>query len=257
MADSSSPRRTSRSGSPTGCPGKIDEDGATTVPAKLLTDLVELAAGRRQGRARGDGRRHAPRQGRPIPDPHQGHRRRGVPRHPDRRRATDDADRPERPPTSPRRDGLRRRQRRGATDPDRRPGPVRGRPADARGRRQLPDRRQDRADPRRGAGDQRRDPGPGAQRALAGAGRRRRPGRRRARAGPEPGALPPRRDRPRQPADRRPVPELPAGHAQGARDAGRARSRGAAPGRPPGGADRPRVGQHREARRSAATATPA
>ena len=131
-------------------PGKIDEDGATTVPAKLLTDLVnslpagdkvELEVGRR---------RHAARQGGPVPDAHQGHRRRGVPGHPDGRRAADDADRPERPAARPRRDGVRGRERRGAADPDRRPGPVRGRPADARRRRQLPDRGQDRADPRRG-----------------------------------------------------------------------------------------------------------
>ena len=62
-----------------------------------------------------------------------------------------------RPPGSPRtscaqaleRDGLRRRQRRGPADPDRRPGPVRGRPADPGRRRQLPDRGQDDPDPRR------------------------------------------------------------------------------------------------------------
>ena len=47
------------------------------------------------------------------------------------------------------RDGVRGRQRRGPADPDRRPGPVRGRPADPRRRRQLPDRGQDDPDPRR------------------------------------------------------------------------------------------------------------
>ena len=30
-------------------PGKIDTDGATTVPARLLADLVGVAAGRRSG----------------------------------------------------------------------------------------------------------------------------------------------------------------------------------------------------------------
>ena len=66
-------------------------------------------------------------------------------------------------------------------------------------------------------------------------------------AGTQPGPVPPRRHRPRQPAHRRPVPELPAGHAGEPRDAGRPRSRGAAARRPAGGAHRPRVGQHREA----------
>ena len=174
-------------------PGKIETDGATTVPAKLLTDLVNsLPAGDKVDLevTAGD-TLHV--QGRPLPDAHQGHRRRGVPGHPDRRRATDDADRPERPPTGARRDGLRRRQRRGAADPDRRPGPVRGRPADARRRRQLPDRREDHADPRSGPGDERGHPGPGAQRARRGPRRHRRPGRRRPRRGPEPGPVPPRR----------------------------------------------------------------
>ena len=45
--------------------------------------------------------------------------------------------------------------------------PVRGRPADARRRRQLPDRGQDDPDPRPGRGDERRHPGPLAQRADA------------------------------------------------------------------------------------------
>ena len=58
------------------------------------------------------------------------------------------------------------------------------------------------------------DPGPGAQRARADPGRRRRPGRDRPRRRQEPDPVPPRRDRPRQPADRRPVPELPAGRAR-------------------------------------------
>ena len=108
-------------------PGKIETDGATTVPAKLLTDLVNsLPAGDRVDLELGAGDTLAPPL-RPVRDPHQGHRRRRVPGHPDRRRATDDADRPERPAPGARRDGLRRRQRRGAADPDRRPGQVRGR----------------------------------------------------------------------------------------------------------------------------------
>ena len=85
-------------------PGKIDEDGATTVPAKLLTDLVNsLPAGDKVDLEVGR-RRHPARQGRPLPDPHQGHRRRGVPGHPDRRRAADDPHRPERPAAGPGRD---------------------------------------------------------------------------------------------------------------------------------------------------------
>ena len=81
-------------------PGKIESDGATTVPAKLLTDLVNsLPAGDRVDLEL-DGRRHAPPAARPVRDPHQGHRRRRVPGHPDRRRAADDADRPERPAPS-------------------------------------------------------------------------------------------------------------------------------------------------------------
>ena len=46
-------------------------------------------------------------------------------------------------------------------------------------------------------------------------------------------------------------PELPVGPAGEPLDAGRPRSRGAPPGRPAGGAHRPRVGEHRQARRRA------
>ena len=64
--------------------------------------------------------------------------------------------------------------------------------------------------------DERRHPGPRAQRAGPGPGRCRRPGRDRPGQRPEPGPVPPRRHRSREPADRRPVPELPAGRAEGA-----------------------------------------
>ena len=71
------------------------------MPAKLLTDLVGAPAGRRAGRPRAPGRRHAPDPGGPVRDPRQGHRCRGVPGHPDRRRAADDPDLPEGAPRRP------------------------------------------------------------------------------------------------------------------------------------------------------------
>ena len=49
-------------------PGKIDEDGATTVPAKLLTDLVNSLPGGDKVELEVDRRRDAARQGRPVPD---------------------------------------------------------------------------------------------------------------------------------------------------------------------------------------------
>ena len=58
------------------------------------------------------------------------------------------------------------------------------------------------------------------------------------------------------PAHRRPVPELPDRAPGDARHAGRARSRGAAAGRPPGRAHRELVGEHRQAPGGSAT-TPA
>ena len=229
-------------------PGKIETDGATTVPAKLLTDLVNsLPAGERVDlELRAGDTLHI--RARPVRDPRQGHRCRRVPGDPDRRRAADDPDRPERPAPGPGRDGVRGRQRRGPADPDRRPGPVRGRPADPGRRRQLPDRGQDHPDPRRRS-------------------RRRASSSRPARSTSSPGSWPTPTTRsrssspggrnqvlfhldghrPRQPAHRRPVPELPAGPAEEPHDPGRPRSRGAAAGGPAGGAHRPRVGQHRQA----------
>ena len=88
-----------------------------------------------------------------------------------------------RPPPGPRRGDVRRRERRGPADPDRRPRPLRGRPADPCRRRQLPDRRQDDRDARSGRGDEPRRPRPLATELEPGARRRRRPGRRRPRAG--------------------------------------------------------------------------
>ena len=78
-------------------PGKIESDGATTVPAKLLTDLVNSLPERRPGGSRPPAGRHAPSALRPLRDAHQGHRRRGVPGDRRGRRAPDDAHRPERP----------------------------------------------------------------------------------------------------------------------------------------------------------------
>ena len=148
-------------------PGKIEVDGATSVPARLLTDLVNsLPGGEPIDLELGDGR-DAPHPERPLRVEHQGHRGRRLPDGPDRRRAADHPDPAERPPPRARRDRVRGRERRGPADPDRRPGPVRGRPAHARGRRQLPDRGQDDHDPRPGRGDERRHPGPGAPRARA------------------------------------------------------------------------------------------
>ena len=67
------------------------------VPARLLTDLVNSLPPGDKVELEVYRRRHAPREGRAVPDAHQGDRGRGVPGGPDRRRATDDADRPERP----------------------------------------------------------------------------------------------------------------------------------------------------------------
>ena len=208
--------------------GQDREDGATTVPARLLTDIV-AAAGSRARRARAPGRRHAPHPLRPLRDPRQGHRRGGVPGDPDGRRAADDPGLPEGPQARPRGDDLRRGQRRGPADPDRRPRQVRGRAADAGGGRQLPDRRQDHRHPRSRRG---RQPVVIPARSLTELARILNdtddPVERDARPGPQPGPLPPRGHRPRQPPDRRPVPELPAGAAEGPHDPGRSRPRGAA-----------------------------
>ena len=205
-------------------PGKIDEDGATTVPAKLLTDLVNslppgdkvelevtagdtlhVKAGRFQTHIKGIDAEEFP--------------------------AIQTAG--ERPTTRIAQNVLRRALAETAfaaasdearPDPDRRAGPLRGRPADPGRGRQLPDRGQDRADPRCRAGDERRHPGARPQRAVAHPRGRRRPGRSRAGRRSQPGPVPPRWHRSRQPAHRRPVPELPAGHAPGPCHACRARS---------------------------------
>ena len=229
-------------------PGKIDKDGAITVPARLLTDIVAGPPDERAGRARAAGRRHAPYPLRQVRIARQGHRRRGVPGHPVGRRAADDPDLPEGPQAGPPRDHVRRGQRRGPADPDRRPVALRGRAADPGRGRQLPDRGQDHRHARSGRGHQPGDPRPVAHRARPGAQRHRRSGRGDARPGPQPGPLPPRGDRPRQPADRRPVPQLPAGPAQGPHDPDRGRPRGALQGGQAGGPDRQRRGQHRQAR---------
>ena len=75
--------------------GKIDAEGALTVPARLFNDLVAgLPSGERIDL--GVGRQHDPaHQGRALPDPVARHRRRGVPGHPVARRATDDPGQPE------------------------------------------------------------------------------------------------------------------------------------------------------------------
>ena len=177
----------------------------------------------------------------------QGHRRRGVPGHPRRRRAADDPYQPARPAPGAQRGRLRRGHRRGPADPDRRPRPLRGRPRDPGRRRQLPDRGQDDDDPRSGGGDERRDPGPLVHGARARPDRHGRPGRYPAGAGQEPGRLPPRGHRARQPPHRRPVPQLPAGPAKRVHRPRGGRSRGPAEGRAPVGAHRQQLGQHRQA----------
>ena len=150
-------------------PGKIETDGATTVPARLLTDLVNSLPGGRADRPRARRAARRSTSGRGRFESHiKGIDADDFPTDPDRRRATRHADPPERPPARARGDRVRRGERRGPADPHRRPGPVRGRPADARGRRQLPDRGQDDHDPRPGRGDERRHPGPRAQRAERG-----------------------------------------------------------------------------------------
>ena len=200
-------------------PGKIETDGATTVPARLLTDLVGEPARLREGGPRAPGRGHAPPPLRPLRDPRQGHRRGRVPDDPDRRRAPHDAGQPEGPQAGARGDGLRGGQRRGPADPDRRPRPVRGQPADARRRRQLPDRGPDDRHPRPRRGGLGRHPGPRAHRAQPDPRRHGRPRGAGARPGPQPGPVPPRGRRPRVAPHRRPVPELPAGPAGQPRDA--------------------------------------
>ena len=229
-------------------PGKVETDGATTVPARLLTDLVSSLPGGAADRSRDRPERDAARDLRPVPVARQGHRRRRVPVDPADRRATDDPDRPERAQARARGDRLRRRDRR---------GPARSSPASCAGSRATPSRwpppTTTGSRSRRSRSSTRSSetsvvvPGAGPHRADADPRRHGRPGRRGARPGPQPDPVPPRGHRPRQPADRRPVPELPVGPAEGPHDAGRPRSRGAAARRPAGGADRPRVGEHREA----------
>ncbi len=228
-------------------PGKIETDGATTVPAKLLTDLVNsLPAGDRVDLALQAGDTLHLACGR-----FETHIK-GI-----------DADEfpaigaaGERPTTRIAQNVLRRALAEtafAAASDEARPiltgvlARFEGDQLDAGSSRQLPDRGQDHPDPRRGARDERGHPGARAQRARADPRRRRRPGRGRPGRWAQPGAVPPRWDRPRQPPDRRPVPELPAGRPTEPLDAGGARSRGAAARGPAGGPHRPRVGQHREA----------
>ena len=144
----------------------------------------ELAARRRAGRPRAPGRRHAPR---PVP----------AASRPTSRASTPTSSRRSRRPASARRRGsarrsssgrstrrFRGRQRRGPADPHRRPRPVRGRQAHARGRRQLPDRGPHDRHPRSRRGGVGGHPGACAQRAEPDPRRHGRPRR----AGPRPGA---------------------------------------------------------------------
>ena len=82
-------------------PGRIEAEGALTVPARLLTDVVGRPAGRRAGRPRGRGRHHAAHPGRPLSRPTCGASTRTSSRS-SRRRASD------RPPGSARRSCGRR-----------------------------------------------------------------------------------------------------------------------------------------------------
>ena len=78
-------------------PGKIEAEGALTVPARLLTDVVGgLPAGERVDLEIENGH-HAPHPRRRLPDPPARHRRGGVPGHPQRRRAAHHAGQPEGP----------------------------------------------------------------------------------------------------------------------------------------------------------------
>src|SRR4051794_5315764 len=206
-----------------------------------------LAAGRPEGRARDRRRRDAPPDLGWIRITPQGHRRRRVPVDPGGRRASDDPNRPEHPEASAGRDGLRRCDRRGPPDPDRRPLAVRRRDGDVRRGGQLPDRGQDDPPARSRLRCQRGHPGPGPERAHADPRRHRRADRRRPRAESEPGAFPPGGHRPGQPADRWPVPELPVRPAEDPHDPRDPRPRGAPAGGPSGGPDRPRVREYREA----------
>ena len=83
-------------------PGKIEIDGSTTVPARLLTDLVSSLPGGRAHRAR-DGRRRrrsTSAAGR-FQIARQGHRRRRVPGDPADGRTADDSHLPEGPASAP------------------------------------------------------------------------------------------------------------------------------------------------------------
>ena len=72
-------------------PGKIDTGGAMTVPARLLTDIVAgLPANERVDLELQAQETLHIKAGR-FETRRQGHRRRGVPGHPDRRRAADDS----------------------------------------------------------------------------------------------------------------------------------------------------------------------
>ena len=149
---------------------------------------------------------------------------------------------------------LCRGHRRGAADPDRRPDPAIGRQADARRGGQLPHRGAQPADPRSGRGHQPRGAGALVRRADARPDGHGRPGRHHARQLQEPGPVPRRRRRHRQPADRRSVPELPAGAAVVALDPCRRRARRAAQGGAHLGAHRQLGGQRRPAASSATRA---
>ena len=197
-------------------PGKIETDGAITVPARLLTDLVSCLPGQRARRPRAPAPATAAPPLRPVRDARA-------------RASTPRSSRPSPPPASARRPGSPRRCSSGpwarstfaaATDearpdPDRRPGPVRGRPADAGRGRQLPDRRHD--DRRSSTRSRRRaSSSPPARynelaRVLADTDD---PVEIILSPSPQPGPVPPRGHRPRQPPDRRPVPQLPAGPAR-------------------------------------------
>ena len=193
-------------------PGKIDTEGALTVPARLLTDVVGgLPAGERVDlEVDGTTLSHP---GGTLPDPPAGHRRGRVPGHPCGRRTTHHAGQPEGAPQGALGGRVRGGQRRGPTHPDGRPDALPGDELDPRRGRQLPHRGQDPRCPVARRGHQHRGPRQvlrGAHARPRGHGR---PGRHHARARQQPGHLPRRHHRPGEPAHRRPVPELPAGRA--------------------------------------------
>ena len=171
-------------------PGKIEVDGALTVPARLIADIVAgLPAGERVDLEVENEHTLRIRAGR-----FQTHLR-GIdadefPVIPAGRRAADDARDPEGHAPSALGGHVRGRDRRDPSDPHGRPDPVRRRGGHARRGRQLPHRGQDPGPAVIGRGDLDRRARAILRRAHARPRRHRRAGRHHPRPGEEPGHLP-------------------------------------------------------------------